>query len=116
MEAGNDFSGDKELLKKSLFDLKKLNFATLFCRHSSDSDSGEDYGVSDDENDNPVVGNPVVIAVAPVVVAQQVHQLGPPAHPLLRPNGHQWREDGDWREDPWIHWLMPSTRTELLLW
>jgi hypothetical protein len=82
-------------LKKSLFDLKTLNFATLFCRHSSDSDSGEDYGVSDDENDNPVVGNPVVIAVAPVVVAQKVHQLGPPAQPLLRPNGHQWREDGE---------------------
>ena len=82
-------------MKKSLFELKKINFATLIRRHSSDSDSGVDYGVPNNENDNVEVGIPVVVAVAPVVVAQQAHPPGPPANPLLRPNGHQWRVDGE---------------------
>lgn len=82
-------------MKKSLLEPQKRNFTILIRRHSSDSDSGEDYAVSDNENDNVVVANPVVVAVAPIIVAQQAYPPGPPANPFLRPNGHQWRVDGE---------------------
>lgn len=82
-------------MEKSIFERQKINFTTLLCRHSSDSDSGGDYGVSEDENENLVIGNPVVVVIAPVVLAQQALPPGPPADPLLVPNGHQWRVDGE---------------------